>query len=351
LTLKRASISDIAKELNLAVSTVSRALSGHSRISEATRQRVWQLAEQLDYQPNHLAAALRKGRSNTLGVILPNIDGHFFALVMKGVEAVANQAGYNVMLCQSNEDHAHEAKNVETLMNAQVDGILVSLARNTHDFNHFDKVQQRKMPLVFFDRILDGSEVSAVVVDDFQGAYLATKHLLDQGRRRVAHFGGPQHLNIYKDRYLGYCQALREAGLPVAEERVVLFKDMSLEDGAAGIRQLLALTERPDALFSAGDFTAVGALQALKAEGLRVPHDVALSGFGNETFSSLTEPKLTTVDQQCVEMGGAAVRLLLEMVRDKGARLLPRKIVLAPQLLARESSGSRVEAAVVSSRK
>lgn len=336
---KRASISDIAQELNLAVSTVSRALSGHSRISEATRQRVWKLAEQLKYQPNHLAAALRKGRSNTLGVIVPNIDGHFFALVVKGVEEVANKAGYNVMLCQSNEDNAHEAKNVETLMNAQVDGILVSLSRSTHDFKHFDKAQQRKMPLVFFDRILNGSDVSAVVVDDYLGAYQMTKHLLDQGRRRIAHFGGPQHLNIYKDRYLGYCQALRDAGLPVEEERVVLFKDMSLDDGPVGIRHLLALEQRPDAIFSAGDFTAVGALQALKKQGLRVPEDMALAGFGNETFSSLTDPMLSTVDQLCEEMGGAAVRLLLEMIQERTRQLSPRKIVLQPKLLKRESSG------------
>ncbi|UOQ96828.1 LacI family transcriptional regulator [Hymenobacter sp. 5317J-9] len=344
MALKHASISDIAKELNLAVSTVSRALSGHSRISEATRARVWELAGQLNYQPNHLAAALRKGRSNTLGVIVPNIDGHFFALVVKGIEAVANQAGFNVMLCQSNEDHTHEAKNVETLINAQVDGILVSLARTTHDFEHFAKVRQRNVPLVFFDRILDGSDVSAVVVDDQRGGYLATKHLLEQGRRRIAHLGGPQHLNIYKDRYEGYCQALREAGLPVEVDLVVLSKDMSLADGDVSVRQLLALPRRPDAIFSAGDFTAVGALQALKEHGLRVPQDVALSGFGNETFSSLTEPQLTTIDQQCEEMGGAAVRLLLEMVQQTGHRQAPRKVVLEPHLLMRESSGKRQHA-------
>lgn len=327
----------------MAVSTVSRALSGHSRISEATRERVWKLAEELKYQPNHLAAALRKGRSNTLGVIVPNIDGHFFALVVKGIEEVANQAGFNVMLCQSNEDNAHEAKNVETLMNAQVDGILVSLARSTHDFKHFHKVQQLHMPLVFFDRILDGSDVSAVVVDDYQGAYQMTKHLLEQGRRRIAHFGGPQHLNIYKDRYQGYSQALRDAGLTVDEEMVVLFKDMSLNDGPAGVRQLLALPQPPDAIFSSGDFTAVGALQALKQHGLRVPEDMALAGFGNETFSSLTDPMLSTIDQHCEEMGGAAVRLLLEMIQERSRQLSPRKIVLQPRLLARESSRGRQE--------
>ena len=342
MATKRTSISDIAKELNLAVSTVSRALSNHSRISEATRKRVWKLAEQLNYQPNHLAAALRKGRSNTLGVIVPHIDGHFFALVMKGVEAVANKAGYNVMLCQSNEDYVHEQKNIETLINAQVDGILVSLARTTRDFKHFDKVRKRDIPLVFFDRILEGVDVSAVVLDDYQGGYQSVKHLLDQGCRRIAHFGGPQHLNIYKNRYAGYCQALHDHNIPF-EKDLVVFNDMTLEDGIRGMKQLLNLPQRPDAVFSASDFSIVGALQVLKERKLRIPFDMALSGFSNETFTSLTEPQLTSVDQHCEEMGGAAVRLLLEMVQERTRQLSPRKIVLQPQLLPRESSRWRQE--------
>ena len=342
MATKRTSISDIAKELNLAVSTVSRALSNHSRISEATRKRVWKLAEQLNYQPNHLAAALRKGHSNTLGVIVPHIDGHFFALVMKGVEAVANKAGYNVMLCQSNEDYVHEQKNIETLINAQVDGILVSLARTTRDFKHFEKVRKRGIPLVFFDRILEGVDVSAVVLDDYQGGYQSVKHLLDQGCRRIAHFGGPQHLNIYKNRYAGYCQALHDHNIPF-EKDLVVFNDMTLEDGIRGMKQLLNLPQRPDAVFSASDFSIVGALQVLKERKLRIPFDMALSGFSNETFTSLTEPQLTSVDQHCEEMGGAAVRLLLEMVQERTRQLSPRKIVLQPQLLPRESSRWRQE--------
>ena len=334
---KRASILDIAQELNLAVSTVSRALSGHQRISAATRQLVGDVAERLNYQPNHLAAALRKGRSNTLGVIVPHIDGHFFALVLKGIEAVANQAGFNVMLCQSNEDYRHEAKNIETLINAQVDGILVSLARTTHDFAPFEKVRKRDIPLVFFDRILDGLDVSAVVLDDEEGGYQATRHLLEQGHRRIAHFGGPQHLNIYKNRYLGYCRALREQGLAV-ETDIVVFNDMTLEDGIVGMRQLLALPQRPEALFSASDFSAVGGLQVLKEHRVRVPQDLAVVGFSNETFTSLTEPMLSSVDQRCEEMGQAAVRLLLDMVQDHTPHAAPRKIVLQPALLKRQSS-------------
>ena len=321
----------------MAVSTVSRALSGNSRISEATRQRVWQLAEELNYQPNHLAAALRKGRSNTLGVIVPHIDDYFFSQVLKGMEAVASQSGFNVMLCQSNEDYKHELKNIDTLINARVDGILVSLARTTHDFKHFEKVRKRGVPLVFFDRILAGNDVSAVVLDDFQGGYQSVRHLLAQGCRRIAHFGGPQHLNIYKNRYGGYQQALREAGMAV-EEELVIFSEMMLADGAAGMRQLLALSEPPDAVFAASDFSIVGAMRVLKHAGLRVPHDVALAGFSNENFTSFTEPQLTSVDQCREEMGQLAMRLLLEMVQERGRPLAARTIVLQPELVVRESS-------------
>ena len=321
----------------MAVSTVSRALSGHPRISEATRKRVWKLAEQLHYQPNHLAASLRRGHSNTLGIILPHIDGKFFALVMKGVEDVARKAGFNVMLCQSDESYTREQKNLEALLNAQVDGILVSLARTTRNFKHFENVRKRNIPLVFFDRILDGIDVSAVVLDDYQGGYQSVMHLLAQGCRRIAHFGGPQHLNIYKNRYLGYREALREYNIPV-EEELVIFNDMTIEDGIRDMKRLLELPQRPDAVFSASDFAIVGALQVLKERQVRIPYDLALAGFSNELFTSLTEPMLTSVDQRCEEMGRTAAHLLLEFVQEPARQLSPRKIVLQPELLPRESS-------------
>ncbi|MBC6611233.1 LacI family DNA-binding transcriptional regulator [Hymenobacter sp. BT507] len=333
----KASITDLAQQLGISVSTVSRALSNHPSISDATKQRVWKLAKELHYQPNHLAAGLRKGRSKLLGVIVPHIDGHFFTLVVKGIETVATKAGFNVLICQSNEDVAHERQNIETLLGAQVEGILVSLSRTTRDFRHFEKVQRQQIPLVFFDRVLDGLDVSAVVLDDRAGGYQSTKHLIQQGYRRIAHFGGPQHLNIYKDRRQGYLDALREHDLPV-EEDLIHIGNMKMEDGAAGIAHLLALPNPPDAVFSASDFAAVGALQALKQRGLRVPQDMALAGFSNETFTSLTEPMLTTIDQRCEQMGQAAVRLFLEILAETSGDFSPRRVVLRPDLLVRSSS-------------
>jgi len=334
---KRASITDLAQQLNISVSTVSRALSGHSAISEATAKRVMALAKELGYQRNNLASGLRKGRSNMLGVIVPHIDGNFFSQVVKGIEAAASKAGYHVLICQSNEDVVHERANVETLLNAQVEGILVSLSRNTREFKHFEKVQKRDIPLVFFDRVLVGYDVNAVVLDDRAGGYRATKHLLEQGYRRIAHFSGPQQLNIYKYRRQGYEDALREYGLPV-DETLITLGDMSMADGSAAMQQLLALPHPPDAVFSGSDFSAAGALQVLTERGLRVPQDIGLVGFSNELFSSLTVPQITSVDQHCELMGRSATRLLLQVMEEREQPYAPRHVVLQPDLFVRASS-------------
>jgi LacI family transcriptional regulator len=334
---KRASITDLAQQLNISVSTVSRALSGHSAISEATSKRVNTLAKELGYQRNNMASGLRRGRSNMLGVVVPHIDGNFFSQVVKGIEAAASKAGYHVLICQSNEDVVHERENLETLMNAQVEGIMVSLARTTLDFRHFEKARKRDIPLVFFDRILEGFDVNAVVLDDRAGGYRATRHLLDQGYRRIAHFGGPQHLNIYKLRRLGYEDALREHGLPV-DEALILVGDMKLEDGSAAMQHLLALPQPPDAIFSGSDFAAAGALQVLSARGLRVPQDVGLVGFSNELFSRLTTPMLTSIDQHCELMGRSATHLLLQIMEEQGQHFAPRHVLLQPELCVRASS-------------
>jgi LacI family transcriptional regulator len=334
---KRASITDLAQQLNVSVSTVSRALNGHSAISEATIKRVTALAKELGYQPNHLAAGLRRGRSSLLGVVVPHIDGNFFSQVVKGIEAAASKAGYHVLICQSNEDVAHERENLETLMNAQVEGIMVSLSRTTREFQHFEKVRQRDIPLVFFDRILAGHQVNAVVIDDRAGGYQATRHLLEQGYRRIAHLGGPQHLNIYKLRRQGYEDALREYGIPI-EEELVIFGSMDMEDGRTGIKQLLALPQPPDAVFSGSDFSAAGALQVLHERGLRVPQDIGLVGFSNELFSRLMVPMLTSIDQHCELMGRSATRLLLQIMQEQSQHAAPQHIVLQPDLFVRASS-------------
>ena len=331
------SMADLARELGVSMTTISRALSDHHSIGPAMKQTVLKLAKKLNYQPNHLAAALRKGKSKLLGIIVPYIEGRFFPSVVHGIESEARKAGFSVIICQSNENAADERRNVETLLSAQVAGILVSMARTTTEVHHFDKVRKRGIPLVFFDRALEGNNVNSVVLNDREGGYLSTKHLFEQGCRRVAHFAGLQHLNIYKNRRQGYLDAILEYG-QTPSENLIVYSDMTVAEGAAGMAQLLTLPEPPDGVFAAGDSAVLGALQELKRHGLRVPSDVALAGFSNEGFTAITEPMLTSVDQRCEEMGHAAVRLFLELVQAEGGAFASRQVVLQPQLFIRESS-------------
>lgn len=338
---RRASITDLAKQLNLSPSTISRALADHEDVSEATKTRVRELAAALNYQPNQLAAGLRRGRSKMLGVLVPHIIGNFFPQVVHGIATEANLSGFNVMIFQSNEDEAQERKNIELLLNAQVEGILVSVSKSTKSFGHFETLRNNTVPLVFFDRSIEGIEgksVGAVVLDDYQGAYEVVEHLVAQGCTRIAHFTGGLHLNIHRNRHRGYLDALRAHGLPTDEELTVLC-EMSLEGGIQGMQKLLALPQPPDAVFSSIDVAAVGALQVLKQAHIRVPQDVALVGFSNEQFTSFTDPSITSVDQHCELMGRTAVRLLLELIADDPEQPpVQHNVVLKPKLLIRESS-------------
>jgi LacI family transcriptional regulator len=298
---------------------------------------VLKLAKKLNYQPNHLAAALRKGRSKLLGVMIPYIEGRFFASVVHGIETAASRAGYSVIMCQSNEDVVQERKNLDTLLRAQVAGILVSVSRTTTDFQHFDKVRKHKVPLVFFDRVPEGDDVNAVLVNDREGALQATCHLLAQGCTRIAHLAGPLHLNIYKNRRQGYLDALQVQGI-APDESLIVASPMTIEGSQQAMAQLLDLPAPPDAVFAAGDSAALGALQLLKSRGLRVPEDVALVGFSNEALTLVAEPNITSVDQRCEEMGQAAFRLFTELVEAGGAAFSHRQVVLHPQLFVRASS-------------
>ncbi|MGI4874100.1 MAG: LacI family DNA-binding transcriptional regulator [Janthinobacterium lividum] len=339
---RRASITDLAKELGLSASTISRALADHHDVSEATKARVRQLAKELNYHPNPLAAGLRRGRSNTLGVLVPHLTGHFFPQVIDGIATEARRLGFDVMICQSNEDVQLEMQSIELMMTAQVAGILVSLANTTQDFSHFEDVRQQNVPLVFFDRQVEGfkgKNISSVTLNDYLGAYQVVEHLLAQGCRRIAHLTGPLHLSILKNRHQGYHDALAAHGI-TPDPDLTVFCEQTQAGGATAMRELLRrpAAQRPDALFSSNDLVAVGALQVAKKRGLRIPHDLAVAGFSNEVFTTLTEPTLTTVDQRCHQMGETAVQLLQKMLPGSKGKNPPRSIVLKPKLIVRESS-------------
>ncbi|HYH14868.1 MAG TPA: LacI family DNA-binding transcriptional regulator, partial [Flavisolibacter sp.] len=255
---------DIARELNLTPSTISRALNGHSAISETTRKAVQQAAKRLNYQPNKIASSLRLGKTRIIGVIIPSAEINFFGSVLHGIEKIANENDYNVLIYQSNEQADFEKKGIDTFLRLKVDGILASISKETTSLNHYKAIKKHGVPLVLFDRANDELSVPSVTVNDFQGAFKATQHLIDQGCLTIAHIGGQQHVSIFKQRLEGYKEALRANGLPV-DERLIKQGKISIQSGYSCMEELLNQNLVPDGVFAVEDFTALGAMQAIKA--------------------------------------------------------------------------------------
>jgi LacI family transcriptional regulator len=333
----KTTIHDIARKLNITASTVSRALNNNPRISDETKKAVKKAAVKLNYQPNHIAAALRNGRSNILGIIVPTADRSFFASVVRGVEEIANNSRYNVMICQTYDDYDKEMATIDALLNAQVDGIIASFAKNTVNFEHFLKVKEKGIPLIMFDRSTNALEASHVVIDDFLGGYQATQHLVEQGCKRIAHFTNTKKISIYKDRLRGYREALSDNKIAY-DPALVIESNLLLEDGRNSMQQLLKLKQIPDAVFSASAYGAMGAMQVLKEKNIKIPQQVALVAFSNEPFTEFTDPGLTTVDQHSLRMGNAAAQIFLEEISSGQKKFIPQKIVLKPELIIRGSS-------------
>jgi LacI family transcriptional regulator len=334
----KTTISDIAKMLNTTAATVSRALSNHPRISDETKRSVHSAASKLNYKRNRIASSLRSGKSHLIGVVIPSAEINFFGSVVHGIESVANTNGYNVLLYQSNESREFEEKALETFLSARVDGILVSIAKGTHDFSHFRDINNRGIPIVFFDRSNDNLGISSVVIDDYKGAFEATTHLLMQGYRRVAHIAGPAHLKNFNDRIKGYTDALIAYGNPV-DNSLIYHGNVSIESGKEGAYHLLSQADPPDAIFAVEDFTALGVIKAVKERNIKMPSEFGVVGFANELFGEHISPTLSTVGQQTIQMGKTALQLLLDQIDQEGEKeKLVKKLVLEPQYIWRSSS-------------
>ncbi|HXB30851.1 MAG TPA: substrate-binding domain-containing protein, partial [Puia sp.] len=251
---------------------------------------------------------------------------------------VANVNGYNILIYQSNESYEHEVKGIETLLAARVDGILVSIAKETVDYTHFTDVAKRGLPIVFFDRGNDNMGIPSVVIDDYKGAFIATERLIKQGYQRVAHISGPQHVKVFYDRFKGYMAALQVNNVPF-DPSLVFQGNISIESGKKAADYFLSLPQRPDAVFAVEDFCALGLMKSIKEHGLRIPDEFGIMGFANELFGEHTTPSLSTIDQQTVLMGKEAFKLLLELIEKKDLDIaLQKKIVLEPIPIFRESS-------------
>lgn len=329
-------IKDIARELGISPSTVSRALKDHPDISPQTKIQVRELVEKLKYKPNAVALSLRSRKSNIIGVIVPEMVHHFFSSVISGIEEEAIQAGYNVMIFQSNESYERELLNVEALMASRVDGVLVSISKTTMKFGHFRELMNNDVPVVLFDRVSDELETDKVIVDDFSGAFDATELLINTGCKRIAHFAAPQHLKIGYLRQRGYISALEKHGITVDDDLIV--KCDTHNEALEITGKIMALPNPPDAIFAVNDLTATGVLRILKRLNLRVPEDVSVVGFTDGLVSTVTDPPLTTVSQHGFQMGQIAAKILLNRIETGIENFKPQTEVIKTDLVIREST-------------
>jgi len=330
-----ATIKDIARELGVSPSTVSRALKDHPDISPDTKFQVNTLAAKLHYKPNAIALSLKNRRSNVVGVVIPEIAHFFFSTVISGIQDLANQNGYNVMVCQTNESYDKEVAAVNAFMDGRIDGLLVSVSKETSDYEHFRKLEEEEIPVVFFDRIIEDFESDYVVIDDFGGAYSAVEHLIKTGKRRIAHFSGPQNRLIGKNRFNGYKQALADYGIEYDEDLVISADNFYT--GIHGVNQLVDSGIDFNAIFTVNDFTAIGVIKTLKARGYNVPQQVAVVGFGDEDIAHMFDPMLTTISQPGDVMGRRSMEILLHKLRSD-ERVDKETIVLTTNLIIRNST-------------
>ena len=332
---KSITIKDIAKMLGISKSTVSRALRGRSDIHPETKQKIMELARDLNYEPNTLAINLKQQRTNTIGIIVPETINRFFARAVGGIQKRADMAGFNVMICQSNESYIIEKKNIQSLVSSRVDGLAVSISRETDRSDHFESLLNKGIPLVFFDRICEDIEASQVLTDNYEIAFEGTEHLIQQGCKRIAFIAGPQHLFNSRNRFLGYLDALKKHDLPVQDAYIVHshYRSDKVEEYT---RYLINLPVKPDGIFAINDYAAIEMMHVMKKSGIRIPEDIAVLGFNNENIGRFVEPSLSTIDQPAHDMGAAAAEILINHIRHQ--ELPPEKRIVKSHLIIRESS-------------
>jgi DNA-binding LacI/PurR family transcriptional regulator len=332
---KPATIKDIAQRLNISISTVSRALRNAPDVNNETKQAVMLLSEELNYQPNRLALSLRHKQTHTIGVIVPNLD-YVLSTMVRGIDEVALEAGYTVMVCQSNESFGREILNTRRLLDSLVDGFIVSVSSETKLFDHFKKIQERGLPMVVFDRVTPDLIAPSVRLDNEEGGFIATEHLLEQGYSRIAILAGPVNLGVSNSRLEGYLRALRKHKVKI-DRHLIIYCDFNQDYAYFASQELLAMKKRPDAIFTISDRMAIGAMLAIKEKGLKMPQDIGLVGFNNEPVVSLVTPRISSVDLPSFEMGKVAAKLFIETMHNN-ADMSGVEEVLKPKLYVRESS-------------
>ena len=332
--MKSITIKDIAKELGISVSTVSRALQNHPDISEPTKALVRDCAKRLNYKPNIMASNLRTCKNTTIGIVLPEVNHHFFASVLDGIEQTANEAGYNIIICQTGENVEKEVQSIQTLVSSRVAGILAGISKQTHSFQHLHEVIKTGIPLVLYDRPCPSLPCDQVVSDDYLGAFKAVEYLIQTGCRRIMYFSSPMQLEVAHRRYQGWRDALQRYDIPVDEEMIVICD--SRAQAIIETPAILKRADKPDAIFCVNDDCASGVLYAAQILGLNIPQDLSICGFSDAPLCRNTFPMLTTVEQHGVEIGKHAFIRLLK--RLNGDERIAQTEMIATDLIVRETT-------------
>jgi LacI family transcriptional regulator len=333
---KEVTIYDVAKALNISPSTVSRGLQDHPHVKKETKKNIIAKAEEMGYQQNKFASNLRQKHTNTIGVVVPKLNSYFMATVISGIEKITSQNGYGLIISQSLESWKKEISCVSTLFNSRVDGLLVSLAFDTRNLDHFNLLLKKDIPVVFFDRVGDCKGCISIVIDNYKAGYEATSHLIEQGSTRIVHIGGNLLRNVYSERYRGYKQALSDNNIEFDQE-LVFISDMNGTTGTDIAKKILKMNPRPDGIFTSNDNSAVMAIIELEKSGIRIPEDMAVVGFNNEPISEVVVPNLSTVDYPAREIGEIAASSLINKIKNSQSANLST-IIIKHNLICRKSS-------------
>lgn len=328
-------IKDIARELNISVSTVSRALRDTYDVNVETREKVLEMAAKLNYKPNFNATGLAKGSSHNIAVILPFITNYYFSTVITGIQQVAYESGYNIVLYVTNDSPERELDIINNLPITSLDGLLVSIASNSDASDHFEEVLSNEIPIVFFDRVANHIETSKVMQDDYNGAFEGVEHLIESGYKKIAHIAGPASLTFTQNRLKGYMDALTKHQLSINEDYII-HSGFSQEDGKNDVIKLLSYSETPDAIFAANDRKAIGAMLELKNRGIQIGKEIGVLGFTNDPSSEIISPALTTIAEPAFEIGKKSCELLLKHISKK--HFHPEEVIFPGKLIIREST-------------
>lgn len=334
--MKHITIKDIAKHLSISVATVSRALSGDKNIRTETRDKVLETAEKLGYMRNPVAINLQSGKTNTIGVIVPEMDTPFFAQIIDGIQNVLYAKGLKVIIAQSGENPEREKENLLLMESFMVDGIIVGICHKDKNKNEFQRLADKGIPLVFYDRIPTNIEVSKVIADDYIKTFFLIEHLIRKGIRDIAHIKAPDYMQSSYVRFKAYKDALEKFKIPYNEELVIKSPGMHFEDGMKATEQLLKKNIPVKAIFAYTDLVAVGAMRYLRSQNIHIPDDIAVAGFSGTILSEMVYPPLTTIDLPLTEMGETAAELILEKINNPSIE--NRTVIVDAQIRLREST-------------